>query len=55
VESAIWGNFRGVYRSTTVNGVSHADIIDLKRIDYKGFNVHEAYINIVQELKVKGY
>ena len=53
--SAVWGNFRGVFESKTRRGISHGDIIDLKRQDYKGFDVIEAYVQIVSELKEKGF
>ena len=55
VASAQWGDFRGTFRSGTKRGISHGDIIDLKREDYVGFNVLEAYIRIVSELRELGY
>lgn len=55
VESAKWGNFREVFVSTGRRGISHGDMIDLKREDYIGFHVIEAYIKIVAELKEMGY
>ena len=54
-ESAKWGNFRGVYESKRVRGISHGDTIDLKREDYKGYDPREAYVEIVSELKDMGY
>ncbi len=54
-ESARWGEFRGVFRNERVRGISHGDMIDLKRQDYKGFDVTEAYVQIVAELKEKGF
>ncbi len=53
--SARWGNFRGTFTSTGRRGISHGDMIDLKREDYKGFDVLEEYIRIVQDLKNRGY
>ncbi|MDR0601219.1 MAG: hypothetical protein LBG42_02455 [Treponema sp.] len=53
--SAEWGNFRGVLVSGTGRGISHGDIIDLKRADYRGFDVTETYVKIVAELKEKGF
>jgi triacylglycerol lipase len=56
VDSARWGNFRGVFRNEQgKRGISHADIVDMHREDYKGFNVIDAYINIVSELKERGF
>ena len=54
-ESAKWGNFKGVYESKRVRGISHGDTIDLKREDYKGYDPREAYVEIVSELKDMGF
>ncbi|MDR1105233.1 MAG: hypothetical protein LBL44_02650 [Treponema sp.] len=53
--SAQWGNFRGVLVSGSGRGISHGDIIDLKRADYRGFDVTETYVNMVRELREKGF
>ncbi len=37
VDSAKWGEFRGVFSSGRLRGISHGDIIDLTRQDYRGF------------------
>lgn len=55
IESAKWGHFKKVFVSTGRRGISHGDMIDLKREDYKGFDVIEAYIQIVAELKNFGF
>ena len=55
VESARWGEFRGIFSNTHTRGISHGDIIDLKREDYKGFDVTETYVQIVAELKERGF
>lgn len=55
VDSARWGEFRGVFRSTTKRGVSHGDLVDMRREDYNGFNVLDAYIKIVADLRDRGY
>ena len=55
VESAKWGEFRGVFRSTGRRGISHGDMIDLHRDDYRGFDVAACYVDIVSELKQKGF
>lgn len=53
--SAKWGEFQGVFANKRARGISHGDMIDLKRQDYKGFDVVEAYVQIVAELKKKGF
>lgn len=55
VTSAKWGEFQGVFSNSHLRGISHGDIIDLKREDYKGFDVVETYIQIVSKLKEKGF
>jgi triacylglycerol lipase len=55
VDSAKWGEFKGVLRNKRGRGISHGDIIDLRREDYKEFDVMEKYVEIVSELKNKGY
>lgn len=51
IPSAKWGNFKGVIRNKYHRGISHGDIIDLKRQDYKGFDIVEFYVQLVSELK----
>ena len=41
--------------STTNRGISHADIIDLNRENYPGFDVREFYVKLVNGLKKKGF
>lgn len=53
-ESAKWGNFRGTVTPAGRRGISHADMIDLHQEDYKGFDVIEFYVKIVNELKMMG-
>ncbi|MEX1377084.1 MAG: alpha/beta fold hydrolase [Eubacteriales bacterium] len=53
--SAQWGEFRGVIRTKTPRGISHGDMIDLRRNDYKGFDVREFYVDMVAELKDRGF
>lgn len=55
VSSATWGEFKGVLKSTTNRGISHGDMIDLKREDIKGFDVLKKFYDIVCELKNRGY
>ena len=53
-DSAKWGDFKGTFYTGGWRGISHADMIDLHREDYKGFDVIEAYIKIVNDLKIMG-
>ena len=55
VNSAKWGDFRELICAPGRRGISHGDIIDLKREDIKGFDVVECYIKIVTELKQRGF
>ncbi|MDR3072502.1 MAG: triacylglycerol lipase [Clostridiales Family XIII bacterium] len=55
VASAQWGNFRCVFRNSHNRGISHADIIDLHREDYRNFHVPSIYVQIVEELKQMGF
>lgn len=55
IDSAKWGEFKGVITNRYSRGISHGDIIDLKREDYRGFDVVERYVQIVSELKEMGY
>lgn len=55
VDSAKWGQFKGVLQNKRRRGISHGDIIDLRRDDYKEFDVIEKYVEIVSELKNSGY
>lgn len=55
IDSAIWGEFKGVIRNKKYRGISHGDMIDLRREDYKDFDVIEKYVKIVSDLKAKGY
>lgn len=55
IESSKWGEFKGVLRSSHRRGISHGDIIDLRRDDYRGFDIREHYVKIVEDLKNKGF
>lgn len=55
VDSAKWGDYKGLLVNRYRRGVSHGDIIDLKREDFEGFDVLEEYVRIANELKAKGY
>lgn len=55
VDSARWGEFQGVISNVHSRGISHGDMIDLKREDYPGFDVTETYVQIVVALKNRGF
>lgn len=54
-ESAKWGEFKGIVRNRRHRGISHGDIIDLKREDYRGFDVVEFYVKLVTDLRERGF
>lgn len=55
VASARWANFRGTVTNRRLRGISHGDMIDLTREDYRDFKVLEFYIQLVKELAGKGF
>ena len=36
-------------------GISHGDMIDMNRENFKGFDVREFYIQLVKKLKEQGF
>lgn len=55
LDSAPWGErFTAIYPKGR-RGVTHADMIDLNREDIKGFDVREFYVQLVSELREKGF
>lgn len=55
VKSAKWGNFRGVIQTKAKRGISHIDIIDYRKHTLSNFDVLQFYINLVKDLKQKGF
>jgi len=60
--SAMWGNFRGIVRGATGQGISHADEVDMRRRnipcvfgDETLSDIRQVYIGIVEELKQMGF
>ena len=49
--SARWGN----NSRKIASGISHADIIDLKRQDISGVNIPDIYLDIVHDLSERGF
>jgi len=61
IKSAAWTNFRGTLRGTTRRGVSHADEVDARRMNFTRkiskdgiSDIRDFYVNVVSELKRKG-
>lgn len=55
VESARWTHFKGTVTNRYLRGISHGDMIDLTREDYRDFKVLEFYIQLVRELAEMGF
>ena len=55
VESAKWGDFKGVITTGGVFGISHCGIIDLYRVNYKGINIPDFYLSIAKDLSGMGF
>ena len=54
-ESFKWGENYILLRPTQKRGISHGDMIDLNRQNFRGFDVREFYVNLVSDLKNKGF
>lgn len=55
LSSAPWGErFTPLYPEGR-RGITHADMIDLNRIDIKGFDVREFYVQMVSDLRERGF
>jgi len=55
VESAKWGNFKGVITTEGTFGISHSGIIDAYKIKYKGVDIPKLYLSILEDLERNGY
>ena len=62
--SVIYGNYRGMYTSSSGRGISHADQVDLRRMrltrkkpknDHEISDITEFYVQLVSEHKEMGY
>jgi len=49
-----WGEKYTLVEPTGEEGISHADIIDLSRMDVEGFDVREFYVGLINDLKNRG-
>ena len=55
VTSGSWGNYLGLLTATKKRGISHGDMIDLNRENIEGFDVRQFYIDLIVELRQKGF
>jgi triacylglycerol lipase len=51
----VWGNYLGLLTTKGKQGISHGDMIDLTRKNIDGFDVCEFYVDLVSQLKYKGF
>ena len=54
-DSFAWGEKYTLLRSTGDRGISHGDMIDLNRENIPGFDVREFYVELVKDLKDRGF
>lgn len=54
-KSFAWGSKYEFLTVTGKRGISHGDVIDLNRENIKGFDVREFYVQLVADLKQRGY
>lgn len=54
VDSMNWGERFTFLQPEKKRGISHGDMIDLNRENIDGFDVREAYVDIVRDLKERG-
>ena len=55
VDSAQWGSRFTLLEPTGKRGISHGDVVDLNRENIPGFDVREFYVNLVADLKRRGF
>jgi len=55
IGSAKWGEFKGVITGKGIRGISHSDLRDLRRRDSSGMDIRRVYVDIVRDLKNKGF
>ncbi|MCM1467239.1 MAG: hypothetical protein NC086_03750 [Alistipes sp.] len=54
-DSFPWGESYRFITTEGKRGISHGDMIDLNRENFDGFDVREFYVELVRELKERGY
>lgn len=56
INSFGWGSSLTILKNEVSDrGISHGDVIDLNRENIKGFDVREFYINLVSDLRERGF
>ncbi|MGY3730283.1 lipase family alpha/beta hydrolase [Lactococcus termiticola] len=55
LDSMPWGNYLGTVTPIGRRGISHADMVDQAKKDYEDFEVLEYYVQLVADLKAKGF
>ena len=55
VDSAKWGMKFTLLEPERKRGITHGDVVDLNRENIPGFDVREFYVNLVADLKNRGY
>lgn len=55
LESACWGEHFTQLATPEGRGISHGDMIDLNRENIPGFDMREFYVNLVADLKNRGF
>lgn len=50
-----WGDNYTFLTTDGNRGISHGDMIDLNRENIKGFDVREFYVQLINDLKAKGF
>lgn len=55
VESARWGSRFTLLEPSGRRGISHGDVVDLNRENIPEYDVREFYVNLVADLKRRGY
>jgi triacylglycerol lipase len=53
-DSFPWGERYTLVNPDSPIGISHSDVTDLFRTNHPDFDVREFYVNLVNDLKVKG-
>ena len=54
-DSFEWGSHYELVTTSKVRGISHGDVIDLNRENIPGYDVREFYVQLVADLKNKGF
>lgn len=56
VQSAIWGDYKGIILEDDAKGLSHGDVIDMfPRSKQERYKIYDFYIQLVHDLKLRGY